>query len=177
MNDKKHHLVLGELKDYLTGQTLEDSHDERFRQKLARFLAEEKGFTKADIIPRRPVIVTAGQKKAVLKVDLSVVLSGKTAMIIKYGPGSLVTRRRPALGFSRILESYQIPEVVVTNGEDAEILSGETGRTVGEGLQAIPSKTKLSAKLEYYSFAPVSAGRRDLEARIVYAYEDRKSVV
>ena len=29
-----HHLILGELTDLITGETLTDTHDERYRQKL-----------------------------------------------------------------------------------------------------------------------------------------------
>ena len=37
------HLVLGEMTDYLTGRPILDTHDERARQHVARFLVEESG--------------------------------------------------------------------------------------------------------------------------------------
>ena len=37
-----HHLILGELDDFVTGQRLADTHDERYRQRLSRLLVEEK---------------------------------------------------------------------------------------------------------------------------------------
>ena len=37
-----HHLILGELIDFITGETLQDTHDERYLQKLARLLVEQK---------------------------------------------------------------------------------------------------------------------------------------
>ena len=43
------HLILGELVDFITGETIQDTHDERYRQKLARFLIEKKDYTKNDI--------------------------------------------------------------------------------------------------------------------------------
>ena len=36
----KHHLVLGELTDYITGETRVDTHDERARQTIARLLVD-----------------------------------------------------------------------------------------------------------------------------------------
>ena len=39
-----HHLIMGELEDFLTGEVLADTHDERYRQKIARYLVEEKGY-------------------------------------------------------------------------------------------------------------------------------------
>ena len=44
-----HHLILGETVDYITGQTITDTHDERARQKIARFLVEEKGYAGGDV--------------------------------------------------------------------------------------------------------------------------------
>ncbi len=35
MEKNPHHLILGELTDYLTEETLADTHDERLRQKLS----------------------------------------------------------------------------------------------------------------------------------------------
>ena len=41
-----HHLILGEITDFITGKTIEDTHDERYRQKIAKFLVNEKGYDK-----------------------------------------------------------------------------------------------------------------------------------
>ncbi|MGR0480634.1 MAG: hypothetical protein ACTFAL_04315 [Candidatus Electronema sp. V4] len=42
MRQSGHQLVYGSLRDYLTGELLPDTDDERFRQQLARLLVEEK---------------------------------------------------------------------------------------------------------------------------------------
>ena len=114
----KGYLVLGELTDYITGKIIKDTHDERYRQKLARLLVDDKGYQKNEIKVRSQLLVNAGDKRAVINVDFMVTLSGRICMIIKYGPGSLVTRRRPALAVSRLVAGYQVPVVVVSNGED-----------------------------------------------------------
>jgi len=167
-----HHLILGELADYITGETLKDTHDERYRQRLARLLVESKGYRKADIIPRFPLPVSAGEhKRALIRVDFKVSLSGRTCMIIKYGPGSLVTRHRPALASTKLLESYQIPYVVVTNGETADILAGATGKRISSGLESIPSRTELGQLTANRIFDGISRERAEMESRILYAYE------
>ena len=56
-------------------------------------------------------------------------------MIVKYAPGSLVTRHRPALAASRLIAPYQVPVVVVTNGKDTNILDGSTGKVTGYGFE------------------------------------------
>jgi hypothetical protein len=168
---KGHHLILGELVDYITGETILDTHDERYRQKLARMLVSQKGFITNDIKPRRELKVSAGEKCAIIKIDFEVHVSGKIGMLIKYGPGSLVTRHRPALAASRLVAPYQVPMVVVTNGRDADILEGNTGDVVAKGLQSIPSKKDLVKKVTAMNLNRISPKQAKIESRIVYAYE------
>jgi hypothetical protein len=166
-----HHLILGELVDYLTGGSLPDTHDERYRQRLARMLVQEKGYRKADIASRRPLTVRAGTRRALIYIDFQVSLSGRIAMIVKYGPGSLVTRHRPVLAASRLVAPYQVPLAVVTNGEDADVLDGTTGNILASGLAALPSRDDCAAFTASASFDPVAAKRAEMESRIVYCYE------
>ena len=166
-----HHLLLGELDDFVTGEPLNDTLDERYRQHLARLLVARKGYLKSDIEPRKRLLVMAGESKAIIKVDFLIKLSGKVCMVIKYGPGSLVTRRRPLLAISRILEPYQIPIAVITNGKDAEIIEGSSGNVISRGLETIPSKSQLMEIASENHFKRIAADRSDMESRIVYCYE------
>ena len=166
-----HHLILGELIDFITGDILKDTHDERYRQKLARLLVEKKGYHKKEIEPRFELLVKAGKNKAIVKVDFIITISGKACMIIKYGPGSIVTRYRPALAASRLVAPYQVPVVVVTNGEDAAVLDGKTGNVISSGLDSIPLKSELLKRVSKSDFKSVAADRAELESRIIYTFE------
>ena len=166
-----HHLVLGELDDFVTGEPIKDTHDERYRQQLARLLVNRKGYLKSDIEPRKSLAVVAGKNRAIIKIDFLIKLSGKVCMVIKYGPGSIVTRRRPLLAISRVLEPYQIPIAVVTNGEDAEIIEGSSGNVISRGLATIPSKSQLIEIASGNHFKPIATDRAERESRIVYCYE------
>ena len=162
---------MGEIEDFITGEILADTHDERYRQKIARFLALEKGYPKTDIHPRQPLIVAAGSRKGRLVVDFTVMVDGCTAMVIKYGPGSLVTRYRPALAISRLLVPYQIPLVLVTNGESVDLLDGYTGKLQASGFERIPSRDRLVPRLGRINRMSVPSARKEMESRIVYAFE------
>jgi hypothetical protein len=166
-----HHLVLGEIVDFIKGERLKDTHDERHRQKIARILVDEKGFQKQEIEPRKKLLVTAGDKRATVKIDFLIKLLDRICMIIKYGPGSMVTRRRSALAASRLVAPYQVPVAVVTNGEDADILDGLTGEVVFEGLGNIPSKSQLLKRIGNQLFSRIPDDRAEMEARILYFYE------
>jgi hypothetical protein len=166
-----HHLVLGELVDFLTGDIITDTHDERYRQKVARFLVQNKGYTKEQIEPLRPLSIAVGKNRGQIRIDFSIRLKGKIAMIIKYGPGSLVTRYRPTLAMARLVEPYQVPIAVVTNGKDAHVLDGVKGNLISKGLISLPSAQQLVNLAGKASFSQISDKRTEMEARIVYCYE------
>ncbi len=168
-----HHMIYGTLTDYVSGETVVDTDDERYRQKLARFLVEHKGYEKADIEARLSIETLFAKQFVVSTVDLVVTVSKKRMMVIRYGPGSLVTRERPALAAARVLDPhYQIPLAVVTNGEDAEVLETFSGKVIGEGLAAIPDKNKIMNMLETLPFNPPPAGvNKEKELRILNAFD------
>jgi hypothetical protein len=141
-----HHLILGELKDFLTGLILPDTFDERYRQKIVKNLVMNCGFEKTDIQSNLKFTVVAGGKKAIIKIDFLVKYHGKIIAVIKYAPGSIVTRRLSTLSLSRIIDSYQIPIVVVTNGEDAEIIDGYSGEIVTIGFENFPDREMVKKK-------------------------------
>ncbi len=172
MEEKKgHHLILGQCVDFITGGTVDDTHDERYRQSLARMLVEQKGYPKKDIDARREVFFKAADRSAMITIDYTISLFDKICMIVKYGPGSLTTRHRPALAASRLLASVSVPVVVVTNGRDADIIDGETGDIIGRGLESIPARSDLIEMARNASFDRLSNKQLEMEARILYAFE------
>jgi hypothetical protein len=166
-----HHLILGKLSDALTGQTLDDTLDERYRQKIARLLVEGKGYQPQDIEPRRELLLQADSRRAVIRIDFVVRTDGKAGMVIRFGPGSMVSRERPALAVSRLVEAYQVPVAVVTNGEDAEILDGESGKVIGRGLEAVPTRAELAQRVRHYAFPVIPRERAVMESRVAFCYE------
>jgi Type I restriction enzyme R protein N terminus (HSDR_N) len=166
-----HKRILGKTVDFVTGREITDTDDERYRQKIARFLVEEKGYQKQDITVKQRIDMEIEEKKVISMVDFVIKIEGKSFMIIRYGPGSLVTRERPAIASARVLESYQVPLTVVTNGEDAEILDTATGEVIATGVGSIPSKADVLEKFKGKDFPILSPGRKDAEKRILCAYD------
>jgi hypothetical protein len=166
------HLILGKLADLLTGETLDDTHDERFRQAIGRLLLD-KGHPREDLAARVPVFLSCGDKSAVFLIAYTVALEGKTAMVVHYGPGSIVTRERPALAASRLVSPFQAPVAVAANGVDARVLRSRDGKFLGEGLSAIPSRERLEEIVRGMAdpFPLVAPERKEKESRILYTYE------
>lgn len=166
-----HHLILGTLTDCLTGRPLDDTHDERYRQKIAGYLLGACGFAVGEIEASRMVDVVAGEKRARFPVGFVVSLGGLAAMVVRYGPGSIVTRHRSAQALCLVLAPHEIPVAVVTNGEDVDVLNGATGEVVGHGFGAIPARAELERILMRTKETPVSRRRREMAHRLLYAYE------
>ncbi|MGI9535708.1 MAG: type I restriction enzyme HsdR N-terminal domain-containing protein, partial [Desulfocapsaceae bacterium] len=102
-----HHLVYGTLSDYLTGEELVDTDDERIRQELSRLMVEKRGYKREELQPRLCIETLFTRNFVTSTIDLTVELEHKQMMIIRYGPGSLVSRERSALAAARVLnEDY-----------------------------------------------------------------------
>ncbi len=170
---KPHHLIYGTLKDYLTGEELTDTDDERIRQDISRWMVEEKGYAKHFLQPRLKIETLFSKSFVTSTIELTVSLQQKQCMIIRYGPGSLVSRERAAIAAARVINpAYCIPLAVVTNGKDAELLDTRTGKILGYGLDSIPNRDdieKMSVQLRFYP--PPEAERRERELRILNAFD------
>jgi hypothetical protein len=166
-----HHLIHGKTTDFITGKTVVDTDDERIRQKLARFLVYDKGFEKADIESKIELEIICGHEKATAVIDFIIRLDSKRVIVIRYGPGSLVSRERPAIASARIIEPYQIPFVVITNGQDAEVIDTMTGDIISYGIESIPSKNELKERVKKIVFKEITSRKRETEVRFLFAYE------
>lgn len=168
-----HHFIYGTCTDFVTGQTIVDTDDERIRQELARLLVEVKGYVKSDLEPRLKIETLFAGQFVVSTIDFVVRCEGRRLMVIRYGPGSLVTRERPALAAARVLDpGYQIPLVVVTNGRDAEVLDVASGKVIAQGMDAIPDRARAAELVRELAFLPPPAiDRREKELRILNAFD------
>ena len=171
MEKNPHHLVLGEMTDFITGEKRIDTLDERYRQKLAVYLVHNLGYAKNQILQNQVITIRVGERRASISVDFLIRVDDRTCVIIKYAPGSLVTRRLSNLALSRMIHPYQIPFVVTTNGEDAEIINGLTGKLSGQGISVIPSKEDIMKMDLTESFPSISHTLFEKASRIAYAYE------
>jgi hypothetical protein len=168
-----HHLVYGTLKDYLTGEELPDTDDERLRQELARMMVEEKGFAKEDLESRLSIETLFNHIFVRSIIDLTISCNGQRLFVLRYGPGSLVTREKPALAAARVLDSTCcIPLAVVTNSRDAELLESRTGKVLATGMEAIPDRERAEELARQYPATPPLTGAvRERNLRVLNAFD------
>jgi len=169
-----HHFIYGTCTDFITGETIVDTDDERCRQDLARLLVEKKGYAKKDLEPRLSIETLYNGQFVVSTIDITVREVGKRFMILRFAPGSIVTRERSAIAAARVLEpAYQIPLAVVTNCRDAEVLDTYTGKVIRQGgLDKIPGKKEAVELVSSLRFEPfIDETKKDRERRILNAFD------
>ncbi len=98
-----HHYIYGTCTDFITGETIVDTDDERCRQNLAIFLVEKKGYAKGDLEPRLCIETLYSGQFVASAIDITVREAGKRFMILRFAPGSIVTRERSAIAAARDL--------------------------------------------------------------------------
>jgi hypothetical protein len=168
-----HHYIYGTCSDYITGESIVDTDDERCRQQLAMFLVEEKGYAKNDLEPRLSIETLYNGQYVVSTIDITVTFNSRRIMILRFAPGSITTRERSAIAAARILDpDYQIPLAVVTNSRDAVILDTYSAKIIKKGLDSIPAKKDVEQMFQSLKFEPFTDKERiDKERRILNAYD------
>jgi len=159
------------ITDFVTGEKIPDVGAEANRQTVERVLIAEKGYTKKDIEVDAPLEVTIGDESYCSSVDLVVSVDSTRYMAIKCAPGSLGSREREIVSAARLLDEYQIPVSVVSDGKTAMVLDTVSGEKIGEGLDAIPSKRALQEKAKSLKLQPLSEKRSEREKLIFRSYD------
>ncbi len=159
------------LKDYLTGKEMPFSNRDYIRQKILKFLVEEKNYLKDDIFVDRTIILEINGQQILSLVDISININKKTLMVWKCSSGSLVSRERQIIASSRLLEDYVVPFAAVTNGKDLELLDTYTEKVIGTGFLAIPSRQEFIKTTSYISLKPANKKKIIYEQRILYTYD------
>ena len=160
------------LVDFVTGNKVPNVGAEEIRQQVERFLVETKGYGKDDIEVDAPLELTIGEKEIRSNVDLVVSVSGKRFMVLKCVPGSLGSRHRETLASARLLEAYQIPFSVVTDGKNAELLDTVTGEMIDDGMEAIPCRHDAMERLKRLKFEAFPQEKLEREKIIFRSYDE-----
>jgi len=160
------------LTDFVTGNDVPNIGAEENRQRVERFLVETKGYSKDDIEVDADLKFAIGGEEVHSNVDLVVQVQGKRLMVLRCVPGSLVSRQRETLAAARLLDVYQIPFSVVTDGKDAELLDTPTGEVLDQGMGAIPSKEEAIQRMKGIKLQPFPQDRLEREKIIFRSYDE-----
>ncbi|MDX1708115.1 MAG: type I restriction enzyme HsdR N-terminal domain-containing protein, partial [Desulfobacterales bacterium] len=161
------------ITDFVTGKEIPNVGAEENRQMVEKFLVTEKGYAKSDIeVDVDLEIMVAGQPYR-SQIDLIVSADGGATrfMAFKCAAASLGSREREILAAARLLGEKQIPLSVVSDGKTAIVLDTVSGRKLGEGLDAIPSKEQARGQVNDPDLQPFPEARREREGLIFRTYD------
>ncbi len=164
------------ITDFVTGKEIPNIGAEENRQAVAHFLVEEKEYLKEDLVLDIDIEMMVAGEAYRSQIDLMVSIDrGATRfMAIKCAAGSLGSREREILAGARLFdENYQIPISVVSDGKTAIVLDTVSGKKIGEGLEAIPSKKEAIERLKSIELIPFPKERLERERLIFRAYDNQ----
>ncbi|MCP4627733.1 MAG: type I restriction enzyme HsdR N-terminal domain-containing protein [bacterium] len=161
------------ITDFVSGREIPNIGAEENRQAVAQYLVNEKGYSKYDIEVDVKIEISLGGENYCSRVDLVVKKpeDHQRIMAIKCAAGSLGSREREIIAAARLLDDYQIPFAVVSDGKTAILLDTVSGKKTGSGMAAIPSKEKVTGMLESYQPVRLAADRLEREKLIFRTYD------
>ena len=161
------------ITDFVTGIEKPNVGAEENRQVVERYLVNDRGYLTEDIEVDADIELSIAGETYRSQVDIVVSADGGRTrfMAVKCAAGALGSREREIVAASRLLDRYQIPLAVVSDGKTAVVLDTVSGKKLGEGLATIPTKTQAQQRLTHTKLVPFPAERREREALIFRSYD------
>ncbi|MGD9043167.1 MAG: type I restriction enzyme HsdR N-terminal domain-containing protein [Desulfobacterales bacterium] len=161
------------ITDFVTGKEIPNVGAEENRQMVEQFLVNQKGFSKEDIEIDVDIEMTIAGEPYRSQIDLVVSVDGGITrfMAIKCAAASLGSREREILAAARLVGENQLPYSVVSDGKTAIVLDTVSGKKLGEGLNAIPSKNEVREKLKIIQQRPFPKEKLEREKLIFRSYD------
>jgi len=163
------------IKDYVTGREIPNVGAEENRQTVEKYLVEENGYNRKDLEIDAPLEIDIQGEAYHAKVDIVVRIDDRCLMAIKCAAGSIGSREKEILSAAKLLEDYQVPISVVSDGRNALVFETLTGKQIGEGLNAIPAKIEIINRFDETDFQPVPAKRLE-QVKLVFRSYDSMNV-
>ncbi|WP_300465008.1 type I restriction enzyme HsdR N-terminal domain-containing protein [Desulfobacula sp.] len=162
------------ITDYITGKAIRNVGPEASRQIFEKFLVGERGYSREDIRVDEPLVVQFKGQDYVSAIDLIVFCRKKAVMAITCVAGSIGSYEREILAGARLVYDYQIPFAVSTDARDAVVMDTVSGKTMGQGLDAIPSKQDVLNRFESIAYLPFDNKKKEREMIIYRSFNLEK---
>jgi hypothetical protein len=172
MHEESLHRV---IRDYLTGEELEETSYEEFRQALARLMVEEKGYPKESLTAKVGVCFPVEGQEYTRMVDLVARSAlGRPLLLVIFCSGEPGSYLREAVAAAR-LHHPPVPLALTTDTKSAELVAAATGQSLATGLRAIPRYEDLAELAATHPITDLSSQRAEREGRILYTYSEMLS--
>ncbi len=159
------------ITDFITGNNVPDIGAEANRQAVEKILVEQRGFSKSDVEVSVGIDLEIAGAPYQSQIDLVVSAGQKRVMVIKCAAGSLGSREREVVSAARLLDAYQIPFALVSDGLTAILLDTVSGKVLKEGIEAIPSKEAVLKQLQDMEWLPMPEKKIEREKLVFRTYD------
>lgn len=166
--------MLDPITDYITGREIDNVGAEASRQIFEKFLVETLGYDKGDVRVDVPLTVQFKGEDYHAAVDLVVCAADRPVMAVTCVAGSIGSYEREIIAAARLVYDAQIPLAVSTDARDASVMDTLTGKPLGKGLDAVPSKAEALALLEESRDTPLDPAKRPGEMIIFRSFNLEK---
>ncbi|MGD1075446.1 MAG: type I restriction enzyme HsdR N-terminal domain-containing protein [Thermodesulfovibrionales bacterium] len=146
-------------------------HLSLIRESIRDYLVAGKGYSEDDLEKDTVFEIRADEKTECVSVDYIINLNGVRFIVLKCSPGALESRERHLVSFARVVDTYQIPYAMVTDGHRARLLDTVTGKLLAEGLDSIPDRSQAEEMICATRLIPYPAERMEKEKRVLLAFE------
>ncbi|WP_432737084.1 type I restriction enzyme HsdR N-terminal domain-containing protein [Maridesulfovibrio sp. FT414] len=161
----------GTLRDYLSGEVIDETTYEEFRQALAKLLVEELGYPRESLKAKVDLCFEIEGEEMCRTIDLVVYdKDSMPIMMVMFCAGDVGSYEREAVCAGKLFQGGPVPYVVISDSIDAFLLDAISGETLAHGMRAIPSHEDLLRMTSDYVRTPLPAEKRAKIERIFYTY-------
>lgn len=157
--------------DFISGQPVPNVGAEANRQLVERYLVEAKGYRRDEVLVGAPIEVEIDGEVYRSTVDLVVQIDGRPLMAVKCAAGSLGSREREIVSAARLYGTSPLPLAAVSDGTSAAVLDAATGKKIGNGLGAIPTRSEAFELAQAKSLPPIAPDRLARERLVFRSYD------
>lgn len=167
-----HEVSLGNtLRDYLTGEEIEETTYEEFRQALARVFVEERGYPRERLRAKVPFSYEVDGESFSRNLDLVAYDdAGRPLLVVVFCSGCVGSFVRETAVAARLIEHGPAALALATDSRDAALIDPASGDVLEEGMRAVPHWDELQRTAEKADRTPLSPDQRSKLERIFHAY-------
>ncbi|WP_319543607.1 type I restriction enzyme HsdR N-terminal domain-containing protein [uncultured Pseudodesulfovibrio sp.] len=161
----------GTLRDYLSGEEIDETTFEEFRQLLVKLLVEEKGYPKERLKAKVPILYCVDGEEFERPVDYVLYNEqGRPIFIIIFCAGNVGTFERETVCAARLIEGGPVPYALVTDTMDASLMDVKSGERIAWSMEAVPDYADLVDMVAKKDMKPLTDEQREMQTRVFHAY-------
>jgi hypothetical protein len=161
----------GVLRDYLTGEDVDETTFEEFRQALVKLLVEGKGYPKERIKSKVKLAYSVDGEDYARPLDFVIFDEDDNPIfVIIFCSGEVGSYERETVCAGRLIEGGPVAYALVTDTMNASLLDVRTGDIVAHGMHGLPVWKDLLKMVAAADIKPLTTEQRDRQTRIFHTY-------